>query len=73
MAPHFSDDQIPRLEALAGAWSDAQDAELAGLLCSRGCDNDSNFKERYDLTMDIVKTEGGTFTSWMLLEDAGLN
>ena len=22
-------------------WSDAQDAELAGLLCSRGCDNDS--------------------------------
>ncbi|KAL3815640.1 hypothetical protein ACHAXA_006915 [Cyclostephanos tholiformis] len=24
---------------------------------------------RYGLPMDIVKTEGGTFTSWMLLED----
>jgi hypothetical protein len=24
---------------------------------------------RYGLPMDLVKTEGGTFTSWMLLED----
>jgi hypothetical protein len=28
---------------------------------------------RYGLLMDIIKMEGGTFTSWMLLEDAGLN
>ena len=26
---------------------------------------------RYGLPMDIVKTEGGTFTSWMLLECVG--
>jgi hypothetical protein len=28
--------------------------------------------ERYGLPMDIVKTTGGTFTSWMILEDAGI-
>lgn len=27
---------------------------------------------RYGLPMDIVKTTGGTFTSWMILEDAGI-
>jgi hypothetical protein len=28
---------------------------------------------RYGLPLDIVKMEGGAFTSWMLLEDAGLD
>ena len=43
------EDRIHRLEGTAGAArSDAQDAELAGLLRSRGRDDDSNFEERYD-------------------------
>jgi hypothetical protein len=39
------------LEASAGAWSNAQDAKLARLLHSQGCNNNSNFKERYDLSL----------------------
>jgi len=42
------EDRIHQLEASTGARSDAQDAELAGLLRSRGRDDDSNFEERYD-------------------------
>ena len=38
----------------AGAQSDAEDAELAGLLHVCGCDNDSNFKERYDPNLSEI-------------------
>ena len=42
------EDRVHQLEAAAGARSDAEDAELAGLLRVRGRDDDSNFEERYD-------------------------
>ncbi len=51
MAPLFLEDRIPCLKALAGARSNAQDAELAGLLRSQGCDDDSNFEERYNSSL----------------------
>ncbi len=44
-------------------------AQAKGMRTRHVLDNQA----RNGMSMDIVKTEGGTFTSWMLLEDMGLN